>query len=117
MNDDFTIGYFGPPQLRKHYERQVDTPVGQPCLLCDEAVRDGDSGTVDPGGRVMHYECVMRASIGSVGHQLRRCSCYNKLDPQEDPPGMSRRQAAIAACALWHATHPLPTHGDDHGHD
>lgn len=106
MNDDFTIDYFGPPHLRKDYERQVAPPVGTPCLLCEEAIAEGDTGTIDPGGRVIHYECHMRGVIGSVGHQMQRCHCFG--GSEEVPPGMTRRQAAIAAAALWQANLPEP---------
>lgn len=95
----YVIGYFGPPALRKDYERQVATPVGAPCILCGEAVAEGDTGTVDAGGRVTHHECAMRGITGSVGHQLRRCSCFG--GKQEDPPGFTRRQSAIAAAGVW----------------
>lgn len=92
-------GYFGPPHLRKEWEKQVATPIGKPCLHCEEAIVEGDIGTVNYGGQIMHYECGMRGVIGSVGHQNRTCSCYGGTE--EDPPGMTRRQAAQAACALW----------------
>jgi hypothetical protein len=102
MSDDdfpFAIGFFGPAHMMKDYERQVAPPIGQACLLCGEAIAEGDIGTIDGADQVTHYECRMRGVIGSVGHQLRRCSCFGGTE--EDPPGMSRRQAAQAACALW----------------
>jgi hypothetical protein len=52
-------------------------------------------------GEVFHYECLMRGVIGSVGHLRRACSCYGGTD--EDPPGMTYRQAAIAATALYNS--------------
>lgn len=95
-------GYFGPPQGRKEFERQVATPVGVQCLLCREPIGEGDIGTIDSDGRAIHHACQMRAVLGSVGHQLKRCHCYG--GNEEDPPGMSRYQAAQAALALWEAT-------------
>lgn len=103
-DDDFpsAIGFFGPSHMRKGYERQVKPPLGRPCMLCKEAIAEGDAGTIDGVGNVVHYECQMRSLIGSVGHQMRRCSCYGGTE--EDPPGMTPRQAAQAALDLWTAT-------------
>lgn len=92
--------YFGPMAMRKDDETQVATPVGKVCRICDEAIADGDIGTVDQDGNAEHYECVMRLCIGSVGHLKKRCSCYG--GDEEDPPGMTKRQAAQAAVRLWH---------------
>lgn len=108
MTDDdnpFTIGFFGPPSMMKSYERQVAPPLGQPCAMCDEAIAAGDIGTVERGGRVIHYECMMRSVIGSVGHQKKLCSCYG--GDQEDDPALTRREAAKAAVAYFHKTKPL----------
>jgi hypothetical protein len=51
----------------------------------------------------LHRECAMRQVAGSVGHQTCRCTCYG--GDYGDPPGMTRREAAIAATRLWEATH------------
>lgn len=107
-DDPFTVGYFGRPERKKDYERQVATPLGQVCLLCAEAVVDGDTGTIDASGRVIHYECGMRGIVGSVGHQLKRCHCFGGT--YDDPPGMSRREAAKAAVALWETKLPALLH-------
>ena len=93
------IGYFGHPKFRKEDEIQIPAPVGIACDWCDEAVKDGDTGTVI-NGRVLHYECGLRGAAGSVGHQKRLCSCYD--GNQEDPEGMTKREAAIAAANYWH---------------
>ncbi len=92
-------GYFGPPALRKEWETQVDTPIGSACLHCKETIVEGDIGTVNYGGQIMHYECGMRGVIGSVGHLMGKCSCFG--GDEEDPPGMTVREAAQAACTLW----------------
>lgn len=99
------IGYFGDPKFRKEHERQIPTPVGIPCLWCKEPIQEGDTGTLsrrDP----LHYECGLRSAVGSVGHQKRQCSCFG--GNQEDPEGMTKRQAAIAAATYWHM------HGQDY---
>src|SRR4051812_31533512 len=81
----------------------VATPVGQACLHCEEEIKEGDEGEMMPGGgaiRPVHAECLLRMVMGSVGHQQRRCPCYNGTE--EDPPGMTTRQAAIAAAEYFH---------------
>lgn len=42
-----------------------------------------------------HHECITRVTLGSVGHQRQRCPCYGGCE--EDPPGMTVREAARAA--------------------
>lgn len=93
--------YFGPPQYRKAWETQIATPLDARCLYCGEGFADGDMGTVSDG-RASHYECAMRGVVGSVGHQLKKCSCYGGTE--EDPPGMTYREAARAAVALYEAS-------------
>lgn len=92
-------GYFGPPQLRKDFEEQVDVPVGTPCLYCAEQFAAGDIGTVEAAG-AFHYECRLRMVIGSVAHQQRRCVCFGG-DDHDLPDGMTVREEAIAAARLW----------------
>jgi len=91
--------YFGPASRQKQSEIQIETPIGCLCMICEEQIAQGDMGTVNSAGQITHYECEMRAVIGSVGHQLGRCSCFG--GKEEDPEGMTRRQAAIAATRLW----------------
>jgi hypothetical protein len=91
--------YFGPPHLRKLHEMQIATPLHMACGHCGERFADGDIGTIDLGGTALHYECGMRLVIGSVGHQKKQCVCYGRED--EDPPGMTKREAARAALRLF----------------
>lgn len=49
----------------------------------------------------MHEECGARGVFGSVAHLEKRCCCYVPGSTEEDPPGMTRREAARAAYALW----------------
>lgn len=80
---------------------EVSTPVGRPCLHCHEPIGVGDRGllrmtvTAD-GARVepLHRECDLRAMVGSLGHVRGRCACYGGTE--EDPPGLSARDAAKA---------------------
>lgn len=75
------------------------------CLWCDEDVlpdepqemRNVSAGPGKIETRVIHHECAARSALGSVGHQAGRCSCYGGTD--EDPPGMTKREAARAAQA------------------
>jgi hypothetical protein len=97
---------FGPggnPELK-----EVPTPVGVPCAWCEEVIEEGDRGQViDHFGEdgvsetPYHRECLFRTIIGSVGHIRGKCSCFG--GDQEDPEGMSKREAAIAACKEYEA--------------
>lgn len=102
---DPVLQYFGDPKFCKEFETQVETPVGQPCRYCDEPIAEGDTGTINFAGQVMHYECSLRLVIGSIGHQKGTCSCHGGTE--EDPPGMTTRQAAIAAARYWHLKNRL----------
>jgi hypothetical protein len=46
-----------------------------------------------------HRECAVRDVVGSLGHLRRQCSCFGGTE--EDPPGMTKREAARVACELW----------------
>jgi len=69
------------------------------CFLCDEAIGPDDQtedvNLAGTGLVPVHFECSARGAIGSVGHQKKRCSCYGGTE--DDPPGMTKRQAARAA--------------------
>jgi hypothetical protein len=92
--------------MRKPWERQVPQPVGQSCLYCQEAIVDGDAGTIDQSGQIIHYECQMRMAIGSIAHQERSCLCFGGT-ASEDPAHMTPRQAAVAAYHYWRHHHTL----------
>lgn len=91
--------YFGPPHLRKLDEVQIAAPLHMACDHCGERFTDGDIGTIDGGGTALHYECGMRLVVGSVGHQNKTCFCFGGQD--EDPPGMTKREAAREATRLF----------------
>jgi len=93
--------FFGPVRAHDDVE-EVPTPVGEVCADCDEAVAEGDSGFVIPHleatsscERAHHRECFLRHIFGSVGHQQGKCYCFGGTE--EDPPGMTKREAARAA--------------------
>ena len=96
----------------------VATPVGKFCLHCEEAIQLGDEGQIiphiDDGNviqRPVHRECLIRMVVGSIGHQKKQCSCYNKNEAQEDQPGISKRQAAILACNYFESQHNWSKNG------
>lgn len=88
---------------------QVQAPVGELCTGCDERIAEGETGIVMPHiddknvawMRPQHKECFLRGVLGSVGHQLEVCTCAGKT--YEDPPGMTKRQAAVASNDMAHA--------------
>jgi len=56
--------------------------------------------------RWLHYECQLRGIVGSVGHQRGLCSCRGGPGTMDDPPGVSKREAARAAVAEWRKEKP-----------
>jgi hypothetical protein len=50
----------------------------------------------------IHRECGIRRTVGSVGHQTGRCTCFvHNGEAYDDPPEMTRRQAARAAADVF----------------
>jgi hypothetical protein len=99
----------------------VPTPVGQPCLHCDEPIDDGDQGVIhttlflhgndgEPVAEPVHRECDMRAVLGSIGHLTMRCPCEG--GDYDDPPGMTRREAALLVKAWVDEHGPGPVRVD-----
>ncbi len=92
-----TMRWFGPAPFSAVCADvpHVPTPVGTLCLHCEESIDARDRGYYDAGARPMHYECFVRMLVGSVAHQTQRCSCFGGAE--EDPPGLSKRDAARLA--------------------
>lgn len=67
------------------------------CERCGEPVLEGEQEPPCVNAHI-HYECAVRTAVGSIGHQLHKCSCYGGTE--EDPPDMTKRQAAKAALEL-----------------
>jgi hypothetical protein len=91
--------WFGAPWgSRINRGEHQETPTGEPCLHCSEPIEWWASGVVMAVGerrRPLHLECFLRSTVGSLGHLRGRCSCYG--GDEEDPPGVSVRDAARAA--------------------
>lgn len=80
----------------------VSMPQDASCVWCDEAITSGDTGFVLDHYRddkiedaVYHRDCLLRTIFGSVGHIEGQCSCHG--GNMEDPPTMTKREAASAA--------------------
>ncbi len=80
------------------------------CLHCDEPI----TGPVEwiplvtargAGMRARHPECAMRMVIGGLNHLQGRCTCCGGTEPP-DPPGMTHREAALAAADYWRSLCP-----------
>jgi hypothetical protein len=63
------------------------------CQWCEEPIEE----PVHPSafGTGMHPECAYRSACGSIAHLMRRCSCYVPGAEEGDPPGMTKREAAL----------------------
>jgi hypothetical protein len=60
----------------------------------------------------MHRECFMRSVLGSLGHMMGFCSCVlGRGKGIEDPPRMTRREAAKAAYVYWNKSAELEKFG------
>lgn len=87
----------------------VETPVGSLCLQCEEEIGERDRGVTMPylglGANVhqaaVHLECHLRSILG--GALCADGTCQNCGDGTggaiSDPPGLTAREAAIAAVA------------------
>ena len=85
----------------------VETPVGQPCLFCEEPIAEGDRGVImrwiaegQWGVRPVHAECELRDVMGGIEHLTA---------PPDHPVGscyegstLTYRQSAVAAWAWLH---------------
>jgi hypothetical protein len=71
------------------------------CGYCTEKILPGEE---DPWNADRHLECGLRSAVGSAAHQLKECSCFGGT--REDPPGMSRRDAAKLAAITFGYLNP-----------
>jgi hypothetical protein len=97
--------------------RQVETPVGEPCEMCGEAIQVFDRGSFigamrgEEGNWVpilapVHRECSLRSVMGGIGHLQNHLTwCLERHDPDA---GFSYRQSALMVWD-WIADHGFPT--------
>jgi hypothetical protein len=82
---------------------QIETPIGEWCAHCGEAILLGDSGVMvldpDVAPEYLHGECLVREIVGSPDH-LRGCGrFYGGIDG--DPLDLTPRQAARESALLF----------------
>lgn len=73
------------------------------CFHCSEPIDLDDNPPPqlnNRGSEAMHGECLLYTLVGSVGHQKGTCPCRGGTE--EDPPGLTLRQAARAAWDHYH---------------
>src|SRR5262245_28332420 len=100
MMPDLALKWFGP-SWRAPINDDADecpVPVGERCEWCQEVFGDHDQG-VKMSGKSYHVYCHVRLVIGSVSHQLKKCSCYGGT--WEDPPELTLRESAKLAAELF----------------
>lgn len=101
---------------------EVPTPVGEPCLHCEEPITEGDSGTVQPAivmgengyvsePRAQHIECYLRSALGSPAHIMGQCSCSGGEEPEDS---RTWREQGLESIRLLKErkglfSHPVPT--------
>jgi hypothetical protein len=94
--------YFGPDWKDEPYlGERTSTPANRICFYCDEPIAPTDSGVIYPDGDCCHKNCHLRGVIGSLAHVEHRCACYVPQSDEEDPPGLTKRQAANAAVEAY----------------
>lgn len=100
----------------------TDTPVGQPCAWCEEPFVEGDEGVIIPlihnencvEMKPYHLDCHLRTVTGSLAHVLKICSCFVPGSTKEDPPDMTKREAAwlaVKTCDLLSAVRKMEERG------
>lgn len=82
------------------------------CYHCGEGIEDDAIPPKVRAGMVaespdpirdLHLSCAIRMAVGSVGHQLGLCRCPGRPGVLQDPPGLSRHEAARMAKELFEA--------------
>lgn len=81
-------------------QRQRLEFIAMNCEWCDELVTEDEGANLihsPTGMKQIHAECMIRSVMGSVGHIQGRCCCFVPGSVEDDPPGMTIREAAKAA--------------------
>lgn len=78
------------------------------CDGCGEPfARNEESEFIHPG--FFHTECAARMVIGGMNHLLGRCTCCGGTEPP-DPPGLTKREAAQHALAVFRVQQAAKAH-------
>lgn len=67
------------------------------CLWCGEEIKPGECA--DHIGSDLHPECLSRFIGDPVGYMQKTSCCFGGIE--EDPPALTRCEAARAALAEW----------------
>lgn len=73
------------------------------CFHCGEPIlprEEKDARDLNGGKDRMHRECMVRSCAGSVGHQIKTCSCFGGIG-DGDNPMMTTRENAKCATELF----------------
>lgn len=105
--------WFGEPWPSADYRAPVcdddafktETPVGQPCVMCQEVIAEGDRGTmtsvVTAGPTVhvqpIHAECSLRSVLGNHIHVAGKCRSTGDCNKRSS---LTYRQEALAVWDL-----------------
>jgi len=77
----------------------TSNPLNKHCIYCGDPVFPNEISLPINISDVIHRECDIRMIAGSIGHQMKTCSCYG--GNYEDPPEMTKREAAHAAAFMF----------------
>lgn len=100
-----TVKWFGKKGSAQIYDHcpKTETPIGVLCTHCTEPILYGEDGFLDSVSNPFHKECWLRLILGSVAHQSGTCACFKGEDGEDDPEGLTPRQAAKLAYAYLNA--------------
>ncbi|TAL46454.1 MAG: hypothetical protein EPN91_00240 [Salinibacterium sp.] len=80
------------------------------CGHCHEILLDSERHHMMAA---FHHECAVRLVAGSLGHIQKKCTCYRTElagpAPEDDPPNMTVREAALAAYLEFNRTRNVGT--------
>ena len=65
------------------------------CVHCSEEITPEER--INEAEGQLHPECLLRTVVGSLSHQMRRCSCYGFKTGDGDDPNLSVRENARQA--------------------
>jgi hypothetical protein len=88
-------------------DERIETPVGNTCVWCAEAIAEGDNGRIAPMGYTEHRECSLRQVMGGIGHLVDHPRyCRGALGTDA---GLSHRDSALLVWEYFQDTHLEPS--------